>query len=64
MQTVWKGTLTQVAAKYGEAAPQAAVCCNACRTCVQTNLLAAAVAGITAAATFVGRRLPRFAGRS
>jgi hypothetical protein len=64
MQTAWKGPLTQIAAKYGEAAPQAAVCCNACRTCVQTNLLAAAFAGIAAAATFVARRVPRFVGRS
>ena len=32
----------QVAAKYGEQAPMAAVCCNACRTCTTTNLLALA----------------------
>jgi hypothetical protein len=29
-----------VASRYGEVAPQAAVCCNACRTCVQTNVFA------------------------
>jgi hypothetical protein len=63
MQTAWKGQLTQIAAKYGETAPQAAVCCNACRTCVQTNLLAAALAGFAAAATFVARRVPRVVGR-
>ena len=28
----------QVAAKYGDQAPMAAVCCNACRTCTTTNL--------------------------
>jgi hypothetical protein len=38
--------MTQAAAKYGEMAPAATVCCNACRTCVQTNLLAVALAGI------------------
>jgi hypothetical protein len=31
--------LTQATAKYGEHAPMAAVCCNACRTCVQTNII-------------------------
>jgi hypothetical protein len=61
MQTVWKGRLTQAAAKYGEVAPQTTVCCNACRTCVQTNLLTAALAGVAAAGTFIARRLPHFA---
>jgi hypothetical protein len=59
VQTVWKGRLTLAATKYGEVAPQAAVCCNACRTCVQTNLLAAALAGLTAAGAFIARRRPR-----
>ena len=31
--------VSEVTAKYGEHAPMATVCCNACRTCVQTNLL-------------------------
>jgi hypothetical protein len=61
MQTVWKGRLTQAAARYGEAAPQATACCNACRTCVQTNLLTVGLAGIAAAGAFIARRLPRFA---
>jgi hypothetical protein len=30
--------------RYAEQAPVAATCCNACRTCLQTNALAAAVA--------------------
>jgi len=55
--------MTQAAAKYGEVAPTATVCCNACRTCVQTNLLTAAMAALGAAATVIARRLPRF-GRS
>ena len=58
MQAVWKGRLTQAAAKYGEVAPTATVCCNACRTCVQTNLFAAALAALAAAGSFVARRLP------
>ena len=38
--------LTQAASKYGENAPLATTCCNACRTCVQTNLLGLAVAAL------------------
>ena len=53
--------MTRAAAKYGEVAPAATVCCNACRTCVQTNLLTAALAGIAAAGTFDTRRLRRSA---
>jgi hypothetical protein len=34
-----------LANRYAEHAPVAATCCNACRTCVQTNVLAAAAAG-------------------
>ena len=57
VETVWRGRLTQAAAKYGDVAPAATVCCNACRTCVQTNLVTAAIAGLTAASAFVARRL-------
>jgi hypothetical protein len=59
MRTIWQGRVTGAAAKYGELAPTATACCNACRTCVQTNLLAAALAGVAAAGAFVARRLPR-----
>jgi hypothetical protein len=57
VQTVWKGRLTQAATRYGELAPTATTCCNACRTCVQTNLLSAALAGIAAAGAFIARRM-------
>ena len=61
MKTIWTGREAQVAGKYGENAPMAAVCCNACRTCVTTNVLGVALAGITGAgyavAGFVRRRL-------
>jgi hypothetical protein len=56
MQTVWKGRLTQTAAKYADVAPAATTCCNACRTCVQTNLLTAALAGVAATGAFLARR--------
>ena len=52
--------MAQAAAKYGEQAPMATVCCNTCRTCVSTNLIGLAIAGITAAGvgvTGLARRL-------
>jgi hypothetical protein len=64
VQTVWKGRLTQAATRYTEVAPQAAVCCNACRACVQANLLTAGLAGIAALGALVTRRLPRAARRA
>lgn len=61
MQTISRGRLTNAVAKYGELAPTATTCCNACRTCVQTNLLTAAPAALAAAGAFTARRLSRFA---
>ena len=58
VKQIWRGKAAQVVGKYGETAP-AAVCCNACRTCVTTNLLALA----TAAAGAVGYGVVRFARR-
>jgi hypothetical protein len=57
METVWKGRLTQTAARYSEVAPQAGVCCNACRSCVQSNLIGVALAGVLAVGTAVPRAL-------
>jgi hypothetical protein len=48
MKQVWAGRLAQAAGKYGENAPTAAVCCNACRTCLTTNLIGLATAGVMA----------------
>jgi hypothetical protein len=60
VKTIWTGRVAQAAGKYGENAPMAAVCCNACRTCVTTNVLGVAIAGIAGAgyavAGFVRRR--------
>jgi hypothetical protein len=49
----------QVTARYGEHAPMATVCCNACRTCVQTNLIGLAAGGIAAASLALHRLLAR-----
>jgi hypothetical protein len=64
MKEIWTGRVGQAAAKYGEAAPTAAVCCNACRACVTTNAVGIALAAVTAAgaaAASIARRLTRAA---
>ena len=55
MKTIWQGRAVQVAARYGDQAPMAAVCCNACRTCTTTNLLAIATGMWLGALYAVGR---------
>ena len=63
MTTIWQGRLTRAAAKYGDQAPMATVCCNACRTCATTNLLALGM-GLGAGAIYaVGRFARRVARR-
>ena len=61
MKQIWTGCMAQAAGRYGENAPMATVCCNACRTCVTTNVLgivtAGAAAGGYAVASFVRRRI-------
>ncbi len=49
MKQIWTGHVAHATAKYGESAPMAAVCCNACRTCVTTNVLALATGAVSAA---------------
>ena len=54
--------VTQAAARYGEHAPVATACCNACRTCVTANVVSiatAALAGVGLGAVRAGRRLTR-----
>ena len=62
MKEIWQGRAIQVAAKVGDQAPMAAVCCNSCRTCTTTNLLAftmgAGLGAIYAIGRF-GKRLVR-----
>ena len=59
MKQIWTGRLAQAAGKYGEHAPMATVCCNACRTCVTTNIFALAGAVVAGA----GYKAARFARR-
>ena len=51
--------MAQAAGKYGEHAPMAAVCCNACRTCVTTNVLTLVMGGLAG----LGVALTQFARR-
>jgi hypothetical protein len=57
MQEIWKGRVAQAAGKYGEHAPMVTACCNACRTCVTTNVLTLVMGGLAG----VGVVLTRFA---
>ena len=54
----------QAAAKYGDNAPLAAVCCNACRTCTTTNLLTLGMGVGLGALYAIGRFGKRLVGRS
>ena len=49
------GKLARAAGKYAEHAPAATACCNACRTCVQTNLLTLAAAAVVGSAAALRR---------
>jgi hypothetical protein len=55
--------MAQAAGKYGESAPMATVCCNACRTCVTTNIFGIVTAGLAGAgyavANFARRRFTK-----
>ena len=59
MKTIWTGRLAQGVGKYGEHAPMATVCCNACRTCVQANLAGVAMGGVLAAGALASRLAKR-----
>ncbi|MGZ4335281.1 MAG: hypothetical protein ACXVRJ_13560 [Gaiellaceae bacterium] len=51
--------VSQVTARYGEHAPMATVCCNACRTCMQTNLIGVALGAFALAGARLRRHLAR-----
>ena len=55
MRTIATRRINQAAAKVGDQAPMAATCCNACRTCVQTNLIALGMAAAIGAGAAVAR---------
>ena len=62
MKQILTGRVAQATVKYGENVPSVAVCCNACRTCVTSNVLTlamGAIAGTGYAVANVARR--RFA---
>ena len=64
MKQIWQGRAMQVAAKYGDQAPMAAVCCNACRTCATTNVLALGMGAGLGAMYATGRLAKRIVKRS
>jgi hypothetical protein len=63
VKAIWQGRMTQAAARYGDQAPMAAVCCNACRTCTTTNLVAFAMGAGAGALYAVGRLAKRAVSR-
>jgi hypothetical protein len=55
VKQIWTGRVGQVAGKYGEHAPMVTTCCNACRTCVTTNVLTLLMGAGAAAGVLVSR---------
>jgi hypothetical protein len=64
VKAIWQGRMIQAAAKVGDQAPMAAVCCNACRTCATTNLLALATGAGLGAVYAIARFARRAVGRA
>jgi hypothetical protein len=59
VRTIATGRINQAAAKLGDQAPMTAVCCNACRTCVQTNAIALGLAAVIGAGAWITRLFRR-----
>jgi hypothetical protein len=59
VKQIWQGRMLDVAAKYGESAPMATTCCNACRTCATTNIAALALGALVAAGSGMARLAKR-----
>jgi hypothetical protein len=57
VKEIWTGRVAQAAGKYAEHTPMATVCCNACRTCVTTNIVTLISAGALTAVAAVTRFL-------
>jgi hypothetical protein len=51
--------LLPIANRAADSAPMATACCNACRTCVQTNLIALGLAGIAGVGALLKRLISR-----
>jgi len=63
MKQIWTGRVGQIAGKYGENAPMVTTCCNACRTCVTTNVLTLAMGAGAAVGLFFVRTVRRVSAR-
>jgi hypothetical protein len=63
MKQIWTGRVGQVAGRYAEHAPMATTCCNACRTCVTTNVLAVVRGAGAAIGVFLTRSLRALSGK-
>jgi hypothetical protein len=59
MKQIASGRVGQAAVKYAENAPMATACCNACRTCVTTNVLGLAVAALASSGVSLHRKFRR-----
>lgn len=59
MRRFWQTRVASLTGRYADVAPAVPVCCNACRTCVTTNI----VGLVTAAAVALGAVVWRFATR-
>jgi hypothetical protein len=59
VKQIWQGRMLEVASRYGESAPLATTCCNACRTCATTNIATLALGALAVA----GNGIVRFARR-
>jgi hypothetical protein len=60
MKTIATVKLNQLAARYGEHVPVATTtCCNACRTCVQTNVITIGLGAVAATAAAARRYLAK-----
>jgi hypothetical protein len=63
-KAVWQTRMIDVASRYGDQAPMATACCNACRTCTTTNLVALATGAGLGAVYAVGRVAKRVVRRA
>ena len=63
MKQALQGRMLDLTQRYGEQAPMATVCCNACRTCATTNIVALVAATGLGALYATGRFARRLAGR-
>ncbi len=59
MKQIATGRIGMVAARYGEHAPTATACCNACRACVTSNVIGIAAAALAGVGLSLGRLFGR-----